>query len=128
MRTAGVTLAALTVVLSGMVLLTAKGFVDAAGDRIAVISQATYTFYTFVSVTIGFARKRRGQDAVERTLRGISVVSALVSMFSLQTTMLATFGSGSALFHTLTVVTGTVVCAACAAVGASLVVGVRTVS
>lgn len=121
MRDVGRALIGLTVVLSGMVLLTANGAVEAGGDGIAVISQATYTFGAFTAAAAGFVRRRSGQGPIERTLRAITMVSALVSMISLQATMLETFGGAAELFDILTGVTGTVVCAACAAVGASLV-------
>ena len=121
MRDVGRALIGLTVVLSGMVLLTANGAVEAGGDGIAVISQATYTFGAFTAAAAGFVRRRSGQGPIERTLRAITMVSALVSMFSLQATLLETFGGAAELIDILTGVTGTVVCAACAAVGASLV-------
>lgn len=119
-RVIGIALVALRMVLSGMVVLTMHGSVDAGGNRIVVISQATYTFLAFAQTIHAFAR-RCGQDSVERSLRGVSVVAALVSMFSLQTTMLATFGGEPRLFHTLTVTTGAFVCVANAAVGVSLI-------
>lgn len=119
-RAVGGVLVALAMVLSGMVVLTVHGGVDAGGNQIVVISQATYTFLTFAQAVHAFAR-RRGQGSVERSLRGVSVVAALVSMFLLQTTMLATFGSEPRLFHALTVATGTFVYVACVAVGTSLI-------
>ncbi len=60
-RAVGGVLAALAMVLSGMVVLTVHGGVDAGGNQIVVISQATYTFLAFAQAIHAFARRRGGE-------------------------------------------------------------------
>ena len=122
-RVTGGLMIALSAVLGLVVLLTIVGGKGAAGNDIVVISQATYTFYVLTLAAINYARARRASAGVERMLRSVSASAALVSLLSLQTTMIDSFGGNAGLRLVATACTGAFVCAACALMGVDLLLG-----
>lgn len=128
-RVVGVLMMAMTVVLGGMVLLTvARGF-EAPKNEVLVITIATYTF-----VKVGMAVRGRilsrgaASDPLLKTIRSLSLVDALVSLLSLQATMLDTFGGGERFRTVMTAATGAAVCAVSLVAGALLVTAGRRTS
>lgn len=81
---------------------------------ILIYVMAMYTFYAFTVAIINMVKYRRHFSPVMFAAKAISLVAALVSMLSLETAMLAQFGSeDNELFRRiLTGVTGSLVCIA----------------
>ncbi len=78
---------------------------------ITTIAMATYTFVTFTFAIINLIRYRKYQSPVYSSAKIITLISACVSMLTLETTMLTTFGTTeSPLFRQiLLAITGAVV-------------------
>lgn len=59
---------------------------------ITTIAFATYTFFTFTFAIINLVRYRKYKSPVYSAAKSISLISGCVSMLTLETTMLTTFG------------------------------------
>ena len=102
----GVMLMVTAIPLFGIVFLC---FVREAGNRfheIIMIAMAAYAFTKITLAIINLIKVRRTSSEVERSLRNISLADALVSIASLQRSMLMSFGNMAAtdikLFNVLT--------------------------
>ncbi len=67
--------------------------------EITTIAIATYTFITFGKTILNMSRYRRMNSPVFTAKGAVSLVSASVSMITLTSTMLITFGDGDAVFR-----------------------------
>ena len=107
----GVMLIVLSVSLVGIVILA---FVKDRGTvfpLIAMLAIATYTFTKITFATIKWIKARKSKSAKMLTLRNISFANALVSIYSLQRSMLVSFeGMTAAEIRILNVATGSAVC------------------
>ena len=106
-------------------LTIAKGRAKAYSEIMA-ISIAAYTFYkTTMAVTmavINMVKVRKMQSPILITIRNIGVADALVSMLTLQTTMLASFQNTSHLdVNRMNALTGMAVCILIALLGISMI-------
>ena len=89
----GVMLMITAIPLLGIVFLC---FVREAGNRfheIIMIAMAAYAFTKITLAIINLIKVRRTSSEVERSLRNISLADALVSIASLQRSMLVSFGN-----------------------------------
>jgi hypothetical protein len=69
---------------------------------ITTIAIAAYTFFTFTFAIINLIRYRKYNSPVYSAAKIIALIAGCVSMFTLETTMLTTFGSNeAALFRPL---------------------------
>lgn len=96
MRFTGVLFMIMSVVLAGT---TYMAFSENKGFRYHEILMITIALYAFVKVTfavINLAKSRKYVSPVMKTLRNIAFADALVSIFSLQRSMLVSFGGMSA--------------------------------
>ena len=120
--TDGILLLLLNLALSGVVLLTiAKGTAKTYSE-IMVISIAAYTFYKITMAVINMVKVRKMQSPILITIRNIGVADALVSMLTLQTTMLASFQDTSSIdANRMNGITGLAVCILIASLGASMI-------
>lgn len=75
-----------------------------------IFVSAGYTFYSLVSAVVQAVKQRRGQDPILSAAKMLGVSVALMSMFSLQTSMFAVFGEGSDGSFQMNIATGTAVC------------------
>lgn len=76
-----------------------------------VISIAAYTFYKITMAVINMVKVRKMQSPSLITIRNIGVADALVSMLTLQTTMLASFQDTSTIdANQMNGITGLAVC------------------
>lgn len=80
---------ALAVIIFFIVYLD-KTFVH---HMITTISLATYTFTTFTFAIVNLVRYKKYKSPVYSAAKNISLIAACVSMLTLETTMLTTFGS-----------------------------------
>ena len=60
---------------------------------ITTIALATYTFFTFTFAIINLVRYRKYKSPVYSSAKSISLIAGCVSMLTLETTMLTTFGT-----------------------------------
>ena len=60
---------------------------------ITTIAMAAYTFFTFTFAIINLVRYRKYKSAVYSSAKTISLIAGAVSMLTLETTMLTTFGA-----------------------------------
>lgn len=79
-------------------------------NMILAIAVAAYTFYKFTLAIINIVRAKRFRDPAVQCLRNINLVDALVSMLSLEITLIAATGSGENM-TVMNAVTGGAVCA-----------------
>lgn len=91
---------------------------------IYTIALAAYTFTTMILAIINIIRYRRYESPLLSGARVISLVSAIVSMLSLETAMLTAFGEpGSESFRqTMTALTGAVVCLLVLAIAMNMII------
>lgn len=77
-----------------------------------IYAMAAYSFYAVAAAAVNAAKARRHQSPVLSAAKAVSLAAALVSILSLETAMLAQFGSGDApLFRkAMTAATGGGVC------------------
>lgn len=86
-----------------------KGF---SYPGLMIYAMAMYTFYITISAIINVIKYRRHGSPVMSASKAISLTAALVSMLSLETAMLARFGSGETEFRRIMLgVSGGVICA-----------------
>lgn len=119
---AGILLLVLNFALTGVILLTIAQDTARRYSEIVVISIATYTFYKIIMAVVNMVKVRKTQSPVLITIRNIRVVDALVSMLTLQATMLASFqGKGGLDANRMNAITGMVVCVLILALGVSMI-------
>lgn len=118
----GILLLLLNLALSGVVLLTiAEGTAKAYSDIMA-ISIAAYTFYKIIMAVINMVKVRKMESPILITIRNIGVADALVSMLTLQMTMLVSFqGTDSLDMNRMNGITGLAVCLLISALGISMI-------
>ena len=121
-KTDGILLLLLNLALSGVVLLTiAEGTAKAYSDIMA-ISIAAYTFYKIIMAVIHMVKVRKMESPILITIRNIGVADALVSMLTLQMTMLVSFqGTDSPDMNRMNGITGLAVCLLISALGISMI-------
>lgn len=118
-RTDGILLMVLNLALCGVVLLTIAQETAKAYSEIMVISIAAYTFY---KITMAVIKVRKMQSPILITIRNIGAADALVSMLTLQATMLASFKETSSLdANRMNGITGLAVCILISALGVSMI-------
>ncbi len=117
-RLSGVLLMLLAWVLAGSSYLSARFDVARPHHQIIMIAMAAYTFTKIVLATINAVNARRRTQPLLTILRNIGSADALAAMFSLQRSMLVSFGGmepeGILL---LNAATGGVVCIAIFCIG-----------
>lgn len=90
-RFTGIMLMALTIPLSGTVILSVVRDRGLKLPMIVMIAVATYTFTKITLATIQLVKARRSTSATFIVLRSISFADAFVSIFALQRSMLVSF-------------------------------------
>lgn len=112
----------LNLALSGVVLLTIAKGTAKTHSEIMVISIAAYTFYKITMAVINMVKVRKMQSPSLITIRNIGVADALVSILTLQTTMLTSFQDTSTIdANQMNGITGLAVCILIALLGASMI-------
>ena len=102
-------------------LATLAGYLITSGStvhsgEITVISMAAYAFYKIIAAAIHIVKNRKYGSFSLQALRNISFADAVVSIFALQISMVATFGGGEEMWL-LNVVVGAAVVACTAGMG-----------
>lgn len=125
MRFSGYMLFVLSVVLCGIVYMTVEKSVALRHHEIAMITIALYAFTKLTLAIIGTVKARRHKHRpYVRTLRSIAFTDAVVSIYSLQRSMLVSFGEMAKkdiiLFNTLS---GIGMCIIVVLIGIDLIIG-----
>lgn len=117
-RTAILFIVLITIPLAGTVVLA---FIKDRGiyfDKIAMITIALYTFIKVTLATVNLAKAKKNASLKLQMLRNISFADALVSIFSLQRSMLVSFkGMDESTVRVMNIITGSVVCVTVVALG-----------
>lgn len=95
MRACGWFLLLLNVIISVMMFILIYTPPDVKHHEITVITLATYTFSAFTLALINSIKYWRNNHYLYTCVKGISLISAAVSMVTLTNTMLTTFGADS---------------------------------
>lgn len=121
-KTEGILLLLLNLALSGVVLLTIVQDTAKRYSEIMVITIAAYTFYKIITSVINMIKVRKLQSPILITIRNISVADALVSVLTLQMTMLASFQGRSTMnINQMNAMTGMVACILISLLGISMI-------
>ena len=116
----------LSVCLVGTVILSAVTNRGIKYHEIVMITIALYTFTKVVLGIINLVKSKKYSSPASKTLRNISFADALVSIFSLQRSMLVTFeGMGESDVTLFNILTGSGVCIAVLVLGINLIGGRR---
>jgi hypothetical protein len=107
-KVAGILMVVLSLCLAGMNLLSALKDRHTAYHEIVMIAIAAYTFVKIGLAIRGVVRARKLPASVDRILRDISFADAVVSICTLQRSMLASFpGMGPDEVRLFNILTGT---------------------
>lgn len=110
-RFVGIMLIALSFSLIGTVILALVKDRGTVFPLIAMLAIATYTFTKITLATIKWIQARKSTSAKMLTLRNISFANALVSIYSLQRSMLVSFdGMTATEIRIMNAATGVAVC------------------
>lgn len=121
-KTEGILLLLLNLALSGVVLLTIVQDTAKRYSEIMVITIAAYTFYKIITSVINMINVRKLQSPILITIRNISVADALVSVLTLQMTMLASFQGRSTMnINQMNAMTGMAACILISLLGISMI-------
>ena len=90
-RSCGIMLFAMNAVMAGMaVQMVVYDRADQYSKTLVILS-AAYTFYMFTLAAVNMVKFRKSKNRILTAAKDMSFVGAVMSMFSLQTSMLATF-------------------------------------
>lgn len=92
-RFSGVMLFLISIVLCGIVYMTLEKDVAVEYHEIVMITMALYAFIKITVAVIDFVKSKSTQDVFMKTLQSIAVADAVVSIYSLQRSMLVSFGN-----------------------------------
>ena len=92
MRFSGVMIFVLSIVLSGIVYMTVEHDVAVKYHEIAMITIALYAFTKITLAIINFIKSRKNHRPYIKILRSIAFADSVVSIYSLQRSMLVSFG------------------------------------
>jgi len=95
MKFSGVMIFVLSVILCGIVYMTVEHDVAVKYHEIAMITIALYAFTKITLAITGFIKARKSHRAYIKTLRSIAFADGIVSIYSLQRSMLVSFGAMS---------------------------------
>ena len=84
---------------------------------ILVIATAAFAFYKFISSFIRIAKDRKHLHPIDSSVRMLAFSQAIFAIFSLQASLLHTFGTGESWEHWLNTITGCTVCLLIVAMG-----------
>jgi len=124
MKFTGIMIFVLSFVLGAIVYMTINRFGAIKYPEITMITIALFTFIKLTSATVEFIKFRKRPNAYMLTIRSISFADAFVSIYSLQRSMLVSFGKMAAsdilIFNILT---GIGVCIITVGIGVYLMIG-----
>lgn len=124
MRFSGVMIFVLSIVLCGIVYMTIEHDVAVKYPEIAMITIALYAFTKITHAIIKLVKSRKNHSPNEKTLRSIAFADAVVSIYSLQRSMLVSFGEMAAAdIFTFNTLSGIGMCLIIIFIGLNLIKG-----
>jgi len=109
-RTTGILLIVLSVCLIGINILSAVKERGTHFHEIVMIAVAAYSFTKITLAIIGMAKAKQDTSQIDKTLRNISFADSVVSIYSLQRSMLVSFpGMKPSEIQLFNILTGTAV-------------------
>ncbi len=110
-RFTGLLLTSMTLPLAGTVILASLKDRGIRYNEIVMISIAVYAFTKITLASVNLAKSKHIESARVQTLRNISFADAFVSIFSLQRSMLVSFGEmDENTVRIMNIATGSAVC------------------
>lgn len=94
--------------------------VEESGE-IMVIATAAFAFYKFIRSFIELAKDRKHKRPIDSSVRMMEFAQAVFAIFSLQVSLLHTFGTGESWEHILNLTAGCVVCLCVSATGVYMI-------
>ena len=91
----GILMFLLNIAMVGIVAQMIWGGQGSSYPEIMVYAVATYTFYRLTTAIIRVVRSGHGGNPIHGAAQSISLTAAMMSLYSLQVTMLNVFGDGS---------------------------------
>lgn len=117
----GILLMVMSLPLAGTVVLATVQDRGTVYHEIVMITIAVYAFTKITLVSVNLAKSRRSASLKVKTLRNISFADAFVSIFSLQRSMLVSFGEmAEGTIRIMNIATGSAVCVIVFLLGANL--------
>ena len=101
MRVCGYFLLLINIAVSSMTFILIRENYSVQHHEITVITLATYTFSTLTLAIVNSIKYLRKNDYVYSCVKSISLISASVSLVTLTSTMLSTFGEDNALLRSI---------------------------
>lgn len=99
--------------IAGMAILMIRDNEHAEYPGVIIYLSAAYTFYAFILAIMNLVKFRKAKSPILSASKALNFEAALMSMFSLQTTMIARFGGDDAVFRQIAnTLMGSAVCAA----------------
>lgn len=121
-RNIGVLLLVDSLVLDGAVVLLVHNEGGKSYPGTLILAVAAYTFYKIIMSVVHMVRAKRLKSPLLVAVRNIGYVDALVSMLSLQTAMLLSYGEGELDPKMMNGILGAAVCAIVSFVGIYMIV------
>ncbi len=107
-RRVGRLLFLLNIPMGGLILLTVSYDTSNIYPGYVIYAVATYTFYVLTVSLIGLSKVRKLSSPILSAAKMLNVVAALMSIFTLQNTMISTFSGGDEAYrHLMSILTGT---------------------
>ena len=107
----GILLMVMSLPLAGTVVLATVQDRGTVYHEIVMITIAVYAFTKITLASVNLAKSRRSSSLKVKTLRNISFADAFVSIFSLQRSMLVSFGEmAEGTIRIMNIATGSAVC------------------
>ena len=101
----------LNLIMSGLVAQTILTGRSSSYHEIVVIAISAYTFYRLTTAIIRVVQSRRNRDPLHGAARNINLTAAMMSLYSLQNTMLTVFGEGDTQYRQMmNTLSGVTVC------------------
>lgn len=121
-RNCGVSLFILEVAMAVAVSLMVLSRRPTQSTEIMAIASAAYTFVKMTASIVNLVKAKRIKDPVVQSIRNIGLAEATVSMLSLCTVLIATFGKEDTDMFAMKAVAGMVVCLMTVLLGAFMIV------
>lgn len=123
MRLSGCLLAALSLVLTGVIYISLAENIATKHETVVMITIATYTFYKMTAAIMRAVKQRKNPSPLLSVIRSIGYADAAASVLTLQRSMFASFGElTDAKAHTMNVFTGAAVCLFVLALGLTMTI------
>lgn len=121
-RACGIFLLVLELALAPAIAQMVLSDSSATHGEIMAIASAAYAFYKIVLAVANLFKAKKIRDPLVQSLRNIGLTDALVSLFALQTTLVALYSEGEGDMAALNIAVGAVVCLATICMGIFMIV------